>query len=1073
MKNRSMLLGLSFFFVFIFCFSINVAAFEWHDSTFGASVTVEEPPSPSIFEWHDSSFGVSVTVEGGSPSSEYIWLDESFGASIIVEGWSYGNWSDWWVLYNYSTPVISGVNPSNNSIGSGVPTTDWNCTIENPDGYVFDWTIEASNGDSNSGNDDTNGSKTLSLSSLSYGETITVWVNVSHNETSDKDVNEIFYFTTTTGLDITNPNPANNSNSVSYNQVNVSVYISDPEGDTFNWSIESYPDIGSNSSNGDSNGTKQAIISGNLSYQTVYTWYVNATDGDVTENKTYVFTVEDLNTISGLSIANWNSSAINLSWSKNSNVTTTYIRYSIAGNSPSSIINGVFLVNTSDTFYNHSGLNYGTKYSYSLWSYNSSSNVFSNSKATGFNYTNPGSPSSLQDTDSGMNSIEFQWDVGTNATRSVVFINASGETGFPNRNNGTEVINTTGNSGTVSGLSVDTLYYFMVISYNPASGLWSEGNSTDNATTLASAGAISNLNAARFNHNQLNLSWTKANSDDDTVILRKTGSYPTGQTDGTVVYNGSLLTYKDTGLTPATKYYYRAWGWNGESFSTSSDTDSEITRPQPPQNFTGDIVGSDLVMTWNKGIGAARTVIRNNTGSYPTLSTGYLRYNNTGTTNTSAGVGSIDYYRGWSYVVVSGEGVFSLGQDLLWGGIEINVYKEDNPSIAIGNYTVFITNNDASETYENTSQSNPFRIDVSDVPNGEDITIQIQKDGYKTRSQTIDLFENTYYTVDFYLPASSEGSPSDESGEPWYVNGSDPDNETLASHYIITVEDTSDEPVGSAYIVIEKYINTSDSYEPVVSDYSDSSGQVEVDLIPDTVYYVTITKDSYETMTAYWTPSEISYVEDAYKTFVLTPESEDYTNETSYSDCIVFTAEKGGSTGYVNLSNSGTNCGTLSNFSIWVYEINLSTNETTFYTSHNETSGNQNYNMVFTMNISNNYWVRVFLNHSVFGNVWDSKFIINYESPGVTSVDEFENFFDTIFGDSSIAWSGLFGLFVLMACLFAFGQRAAGLSLILTGFVMLGVGYGLGLVLLDASICITIIVFGILAQWKIERSVKR
>jgi len=97
------------------------------------------------------------------------------------------------------------------------------------------------------------------------------------------------------------------------------------------------------------------------------------------------------------------------------------------------------------------------------------------------------------------------------------------------------------------------------------------------------------------------------------------------------------------------------------------------------------------------------------------------------------------------------------------------VYKEDEPWIGIGNYTVFITNSDATESYQNIFGVNPFRIDVSDVPNGNDITVQISKQGYKTRTQVIDLFENTYYTIIFYLPASSEGSPSGESGEDWYV----------------------------------------------------------------------------------------------------------------------------------------------------------------------------------------------------------------------------------------------------------------------------------------------------------------
>jgi len=762
--------------------------------------------------------------------------------------------------------------------------------------------------------------------------------------------------------------------------------------------------------------------------------------------------------------SNYNSTGINLSWSFTDNVTNAYVCYSKSGY-PSSRSGGTFLVNTTNTSYNHSGLDYGTRYNYSAWGYNSTDNVFSDTYSTSYNYTNPGSPSSLQDTDSGMNSIDFQWDVGTNATRSVVFRNATGETGYPNRSNGTEVINTTGNSGTTSGLSIDTLYYFTVFSYNPLSGLWSDGNDTDNASTLDEAGSISSLSASRYNHNQLNLSWSKSNVVDDTVILRKTGSYPTSQTDGTVVYNGSLLTYKDTGLTPATKYYYKAWAWNGESFSSGSDTDTEITRPQPPQDLTGTIVGSDLVMTWTKGTGAARTVIRNNSGSYPTLSTGTLQYNGTGTTNTSAGVGSIDYYRGWSYVEVSGEGIFSLHQNLLWGGIEINVYKEDNPDIEIGNYTVFITNNDASETYENTSQSNPFRIDVSDVPNGEDITIQISKQGYKTRSQTMDLFENTYYNIDFYLPASSEGSPSSESDEDWYVNTSDPDNESFASHYIITVQDTSDEPVEDAYVIIEKYINTSDSYEPVVSDYSDSSGQVEVDLIPDTVYYVTITKTGYDTMTAYWTPSEISYVEDAYKTFVLTPTDTDYPEPSDNVFDISFYGNTSDTTACIFFFD---NTSTASGIEVVVYEINTSTYVMTVFTNYSVDSFS--WSSCFSINSSNNYLVT--LNLSYNGTSFNSSFYLNPSSSsdaGKTSKQEFESNLENVFGENILTWAGTFGCLMLMLVLFSFGQQNAGVAMLLAGFLMLSFNVAFGLVLLSSGIAIIIVIFGILVQWQSEK----
>ena len=65
------------------------------------------------------------------------------------------------------------------------------------------------------------------------------------------------------------------------------------------------------------------------------------------------------------------------------------------------------------------------------------------------------------------------------------------------------------------------------------------------------------------------LSWTAPSPDEDNSfvgarIVRKIGSAPTGISDGTVVYEGTALTYTDTGLTDGTTYYYRAFAYNAK-----------------------------------------------------------------------------------------------------------------------------------------------------------------------------------------------------------------------------------------------------------------------------------------------------------------------------------------------------------------------------------------------------------------------------------------------------------------------------------------------------------------------------
>jgi len=76
---------------------------------------------------------------------------------------------------------------------------------------------------------------------------------------------------------VSNEKPTNNNFSVPLDISFVSVDITDEDGDLFNWSIETSPDIGNASATNDSSGVKICMIDG-LESNVVYTWFVNATD---------------------------------------------------------------------------------------------------------------------------------------------------------------------------------------------------------------------------------------------------------------------------------------------------------------------------------------------------------------------------------------------------------------------------------------------------------------------------------------------------------------------------------------------------------------------------------------------------------------------------------------------------------------------------------------------------------------------------------------------------------------------------------------------------------------------------
>ncbi len=175
-----------------------------------------------------------------------------------------------------NSPVFGSPTPANESTNQPLSFT-WSIPINDTEGDVFNWSIECSNGQSNSSDDDSNGTKSIPLSGLLYSTLYTVWVNATDPEGSGNYTREWFTFTTKAnnppvfGL----PNPTNNSADQPL-ALMWSIPINDPEGDSFDWSIEC-SNGDTNISTSDSNGTKSLSLSG-LLHSTAYTVWVNATD---------------------------------------------------------------------------------------------------------------------------------------------------------------------------------------------------------------------------------------------------------------------------------------------------------------------------------------------------------------------------------------------------------------------------------------------------------------------------------------------------------------------------------------------------------------------------------------------------------------------------------------------------------------------------------------------------------------------------------------------------------------------------------------------------------------------------
>ena len=271
-------------------FQINL---EWNKSENADYTYIEYDTFPDPWVRGEKSLlynstGSSTTHEDLNQNTSYYYQAWSWNSSLCI-------WSQTFASCNSTTlgnspPDLADPTPENESVNQTLSFT-WSIQINDSDSDFFNWSIECSNLQNNFSNNDTNGTKQLSLSNLSYNTTYFVWVNV----TDSYDMIEKWYlFSTAEYIFVNNPatfsavSPSNSSTRISTGLSSLSVVILDPDGHTFNWTIQTNPNIGSNSANNDSNGTKTCSISG-LNFSTTYNWYLSCYDGYNWTNKTYNF----------------------------------------------------------------------------------------------------------------------------------------------------------------------------------------------------------------------------------------------------------------------------------------------------------------------------------------------------------------------------------------------------------------------------------------------------------------------------------------------------------------------------------------------------------------------------------------------------------------------------------------------------------------------------------------------------------------------------------------------------------------------------------------------------------------
>lgn len=145
-------------------------------------------------------------------------------------------------------------------------------------------------------------------------------------------------------------------------------------------------------------------------------------------------------------------------------------------------------------------------------------------------------------------------------------------------------------------LSRDTKYYYRIRAFNDA-GNSGYSNETSAITSEMPPVAPSNLSAEVVSSSEINLSWTNnSHIEDGFKIERKMGAG--GQWSQIGQVTAGVMLYRDTDLSPDTKYYYRVRAFNdvgNSGYSNEASATTEVAPPVAPSDLRAETVSSSQI----------------------------------------------------------------------------------------------------------------------------------------------------------------------------------------------------------------------------------------------------------------------------------------------------------------------------------------------------------------------------------------------------------------------------------------------------------------------------------------------
>jgi hypothetical protein len=547
----------------------------------------------------------------------------------------------------------------------------------------------------------------------------------------------------------------------------------------------------------------------------------------------------------------------------------------------------------------------------------------------------------------------------------------------------------------------------------------------------------------------------------------------------------------------------------------------------PPTNGTSIYTAgtNTVTVSWDDSNNSDSTLVVRNNNSIPvSAGDGTILYNGSAETyDIVVACGDSFYLSLFGYNDTANQ--FSTGVHVSWGAVGVNAY-DVNTGVDLSGYSVFISNQDGTQTYADSGVSNPYSIGFEDIPTGAKCIIKITASGYNERTQYHDLYVDSFYNLSFYLSAVSPPGAGDCSllsfFDTYSVSNPGVDvtiNLTYDLESLIGVElyNTSLYSTYGGWIALSNSYFSYNSTHVVVNNsildvnslmvrvnyhYEYCVGDVQsllyvinvVDVLDNPVSnaYVEIKQylsfvGGYVTISSLYTDGsgQVDVYLSPGVTYKLFVSKDGYDDSISDWTTTVEVRTKKivllmasvippvynwmDTISISAVKNTETCLVTLTyvdslgnTSSVWVRLFDASDNFTVVF---NQTFSSSSFTEGVLVNCTRGYRVVFSVVHSFYEDFVYTVYIERNDF-GIISAGDLNVLLTSVLGDNSFGWVNFIAIFILLAGLFAFGEQSAGLSLLGVGFMFLFLNLFIIGIVVTTVIPVLFIVLGFLVTWQ-------